>query len=131
MKTINDLRNPDLKVLYRKIVQQGHYPNENERVEAFTNTMNKWIKSQSLSQNNNQNPEVLLIHIKISEESEEKVCRLDGSKFLMTSADHPQSHKANLVLNYDWLTNFEMVIEYTDRVFDIKAPVSGLCIKTY
>jgi hypothetical protein len=24
-----------------------------------------------------------------------------------------------------------MVIEYTDRVFDIKAPVSGLCIKTF
>lgn len=28
-QTINDLRNPDVLILFKKMVQQGHYPNEN------------------------------------------------------------------------------------------------------
>ncbi len=44
-QTINDLRNPDVPILFKKMVQQGHYPNENQRVEAFNKIYEDWIKS--------------------------------------------------------------------------------------
>jgi len=54
--------------------------------------------------------------------------RLDGQRVLIVSSDHKKAPEANLILDYPWLFDFEMAIDYTDRVFDAKAPVSGLVI---
>jgi len=88
-----------------------------------------WLKTQFLSQNNGENPNVLVLSIKPSHLLDEEIkYRLDGQRVLIVSSDHPEADYANIVLDYPWLVNFEMVIEYSDRIFDAKAPVFGLVI---
>lgn len=82
-----------------------------------------------MSENNGENPSVLVLNIKLSHSSEKETqYRLDGQRVLIVSSDHKKASEANLVLDFPWLFDFEMVIDYSDRIFDAKSPVSGLVL---
>lgn len=88
----------------------------------FNKVMDKFRPQPS---DRTKNPNVLILHIKLSAESEPVSLRIDGSyQITITSSDHPDVKEAHLVLDYPTLTGFKMEIEYNELVI-------GLQIKTY
>ena len=72
-----------------------------------------------------KNPNVLILHVKLSAEFEPVSLRIDGShQITITSSDHSDVKEAHLVLDYPTLTGFKMEIEYNELVI-------GLQIKTF